>query len=120
MKVTWAFLSLLALVLIAGCTTASSEAPVEDVKEITVKLTNFRIAPSTIIVNQGDTVRLTVENLDGEHNLYIDGYGIRTDVAIDKNTQIIEFIADSAGDFVMWCEVRDHRDRGMKGQLFVN
>ncbi len=119
MKVKWVCLSLFVLILIAGCTGISSEDSEAGVKEITVKLTNFKITPSTIEVTQGQSVKLIVENLEGEHNLYIDGYDLRTEAAKAKDIQIIEFTADSVGEFATWCEVRDHRARGMEGRLVV-
>jgi plastocyanin len=119
MKMKWVCLSLFAFILVAGCAEISSVKPEAGVDEITVKLTNFKITPSTIEVAQGQPVKLIVENVEGKHNLYIDGYNLRTDISIAKSTQIIEFTADSVGEFVTWCEVRDHRARRMEGRLFV-
>ncbi len=119
MDVKSAVLLIVLMMLAAGCA-GTDTSDTDGVREITVKLSNFKITPSTIEVNQGDKVKLIVQNVEGTHNLYIDGYDLRTNAASAKDTQIIEFTADSAGEFATWCEVRDHKARGMEGRLVVN
>lgn len=119
MNVIGALLLIVLIILSSGrAGTETSEAG--GVREITVKLSNFKISPSTIEVNKGDTVKLKVEILEGKHNLYIEGCDLGTEISEAKATQIIEFTADSAGEFATWCEVRDHRAKGMEGRLVVN
>jgi plastocyanin len=119
MDVKVAVLLIVLMMLATGCVGTATRNDSNSMREITVKLSNFKITPSTIEVNQGDSVKLIVEIAEGTHNLYIDGYDLRTEAALAKDTQIIEFNADSAGEFATWCEVRDHRARGMEGRLVV-
>ena len=128
-------LAITALIFVAGCTYSDSssndQTPTQDdaqpnnrevtgeVKEFTIRESNFRLDPETITVNKGDTVRITVINNEGMHNLFIEGYDERTSTVSAGNTEIIEFVADEAGTFDMWCEVGSHRSSGMEGTLIV-
>jgi plastocyanin len=110
----------LIFILITGCLTGTSNSKQgQGVLELKVELTNFRIKPSTLRVEKGDFVRIIVNNLEGEHNIYISGYDLRTMVSNSTTPQILEFKADRAGKFEIWCEVRDHRNKGMTGELIV-
>lgn len=102
-----------------GCLGQSPGATVES-REVTVTLSNFEINPKTITANKGDVVKITVRNVEGEHNLFLDGYNLGMEKAVSPNTQIIMFAADKSGTFDMWCEVRGHRQYGMEGLLIVN
>src|SRR3989344_5353945 len=48
------------------------------VKEIVVDATSFSFNPATIEVNKGDTVKITVKNTKGTHNLKIDEFNVAT------------------------------------------
>jgi plastocyanin len=118
MRVAKRFLYLLVLTaFLSGCAQVN---PSSEVKELTIHLSNFKIAPSTVEVNRGDLLIMTLVNIEGEHNLYIDGYDLRTTISFEGATEVIEFRATEAGEFEMWCEVRDHRSKGMVGTLIVN
>ena len=128
-------LAITALIFVAGCTYSDSssndQTPTQDgaqpnnrevtgeVKEFTIRESNFRLDPETITVNKGDTVRITVINDEGMHNLFIGGYNERTSTVSAGNTEVIEFVANEAGTFNMWCEVGSHRSSGMEGTLIV-
>ncbi len=95
------------------------EVPVPEVKEIRVQGGNFWFAPTSITVNKGDRVKIIFENVGGiTHNLGIDGYG-RTKTISAGSTDTIEFVADKAGTFDMWCAVEGHRAAGMEGSFVV-
>lgn len=89
------------------------------IREFTIRESNFKLNPSTITVNEGDTVKITVINDGGSHNLFIEEYNERTDVVSSGNTRVLEFVADKTGTFNMWCEVSGHRSLGMEGTLVV-
>jgi plastocyanin len=63
------------------------------IREFQIKLKRYKFTPSVISVNQGDRVRLTVEGLDLEHGLYIDGYDIDVKVR-HAEAKTLEFTAD--------------------------
>jgi plastocyanin len=112
-------ISLLIIISFTGCVEQNSGSDNIFVKELTISLENFIISPSTITVNQGDFVRLIVQNDEGEHNFYLEGYNLKTEISEAPDTQVIEFLADEKGNFDFWCEVRDHREKGMEGFLIV-
>ncbi len=128
------------LIFVAGCssyqtpskTTTPTETPPPgtdetdtsgtsqgEVKEFTIRESNFKLDPETITVNKGDTVRITVINDEGMHNLFIEDYNERTSTMSAGDNDVIEFIADKTGTFDMWCEVGNHRGQGMEGTLIV-
>lgn len=74
-----------------------------------------------LVVNQGDTVRITVINGDPAwHDLKIDEFGVDTgQILEDEQTVTVEFIANQAGDFQYYCSVPGHKEVGMKGLLQV-
>ncbi|GAB4528857.1 MAG: hypothetical protein OHK0046_48180 [Anaerolineae bacterium] len=74
-----------------------------------------------LVVNLGDTVRITVINGDRTlHDLKIDEFGVYTGEMIeDEQTVTIEFVANQPGNFDYYCSIPGHRDIGMEGLLRV-
>lgn len=74
-----------------------------------------------LVVNMGDTVRITVINGDPTwHDLKIDAFGVDTGQMLeDEQTVIVEFVANQPGNFDYYCSVPGHREIGMKGLLRV-
>jgi len=74
-----------------------------------------------LVVNLGDTVRLTVINGDPTlHDLKIDEFGVYTGEMIeDEQTITVEFVADRPGNFDYYCSIPGHREIGMEGLLRV-
>src|SRR3989344_2030655 len=70
------------------------------VKEFSVDTVSFSFSPSTITVNKGDTVKITVKNINGTHDLKIDEFNTSTRVLkvvstvdiFDCNLDSISFI----------------------------
>ncbi|MFP4153632.1 MAG: plastocyanin/azurin family copper-binding protein [Alkalispirochaeta sp.] len=89
------------------------------VVEITVTSRGMRFAPSEIRVREGVTVRLTYENGGGGHDWVLDEFDARTDFLRGGESDTIEFVADSAGEFEYYCSVPGHRAQGMWGTLVV-
>ncbi len=115
-------LSLAGVILVSGCVSqqpADTIFPTGDVKEFTIRESNFKLSPANITVNKGDNVRITVVNDQGQHNLFVEGYEKRISVVSPGKSQVMEFVADRPGTFKMWCEVDAHRDFGMEGELTV-
>ncbi len=83
-------------------------------KEIMVNASNFEFNPGIIIVDQGDKVRIVINNLDGLHGIRI------PDLDISGN-EIIDFEATQKGEFEFYCANycgRGHKQ--MKGKLVIN
>lgn len=124
-------LLLAGVILVSGCVNQQSAqttpdkpadtiTPTGEVKEFTIRESNFKLSPANITVNKGDTVKITVINDQGTHNLFIEEYDQRVNVASIGKSQVMQFVADKSGRFNMWCEVAGHRSMGMEGQLIVN
>jgi plastocyanin len=112
---------IIVLIFLIGCLDQNTQQQqtTDEAKELTVKLSNFKITPPIQRVDSGERIRINVVNVEGEHNLFIEGYNLKTERVNGSNTQVIEFRANQTGTFAFWCEVRDHRSRGMEGQLIV-
>lgn len=122
---------LFAVAIAVGCS-SQSEQPVDpevtdvpevtdgEVKEFNVMAKNWEFDPSTITVNKGDTVRLSVESIDVRHGIAIPEF--RINEVLEPGSKVeIEFVADKAGTFDFSCSVpcgSGHRQ--MKGTLVVN
>lgn len=102
-------------------TDPNSGAPVPPaaVKSFTVTGKNFAFSPTTMTVNKGDRVRVTLNDIDGNHDFVIDEFNAKTKVLKSGESETIEFIADKAGTFEYYCSVGTHRQMGMKGTLTV-
>ena len=122
---------LFAVATAVGCS-SQSEQPVDpevtdvpevtdgEVKEFNVMAKSWEFDPSTITVNKGDTVRLSVESIDVRHGITIPEF--RINEVLEPGSKVeIEFVADKAGTFDFSCSVpcgSGHRQ--MKGTLVVN
>ena len=80
----------------------------------------------TITVRQGDTVRIIVtgQGRAALHDFVIDAASpspndVRTMLLANGDSEAIEFVANSAGNFKYYCSVPEHRDRGMEATLTV-
>jgi nitrosocyanin len=75
--------------------------------------------PSTIVVNQGDKVKLTLKNqvpgADVTHGFTIPGYNI-AEVVTRGQPKTITFVADKAGVFPYYCQLHPAH---IGGQLIV-
>jgi len=89
------------------------------VKEFTINGSSFKYDPSTISVNKGDEVRITFKNIDGNHNLIIDGYEVSSKILSSGREDTFEFIADKLGNFQFYCSLPGHKTQGMVGTLIV-
>ena len=90
-----------------------------EVKEFTIIAKKWNFSPETIVVNQGDTVKLHVESIDVMHGFGLSAFGINEDLELGDIVDI-EFVADKTGTFTFTCTVFCGFGHGnMKGQLIV-
>lgn len=73
----------------------------------------------TITVQQGDLVRIEYTTESGFHDVVIDEFGGTEQVGADAGLQVLEFVADQAGEFEYYCSVGSHRAQGMFGTFIV-
>ena len=89
------------------------------IKEINLTAKQWEWNPSTITVNQGDTVRLNITSVDVEHGFSISRYNINELLSPGK-TVTVEFLADKTGEFSYSCSVVCGEGLGqMNGTLIV-
>jgi plastocyanin len=101
-------------------TESAAQTPSGPVKEFTVDGSSFEFDPATITVNKGDTVKIIFKDIDGAHNLVVDGYGVSTKTIGPGKEDSLTFIADKSGSFKYYCSVANHEALGMTGKLIVN
>lgn len=90
------------------------------VREFTIETKNYSFTPVEIKVKKGDTVKITLKNTEGFHDLIIDEFKVATKrlkSAGEEDT--VQFVADKTGSFEYYCSVGNHRTMGMKGTLIV-
>jgi heme/copper-type cytochrome/quinol oxidase subunit 2 len=91
-----------------------------DIKEFAMTARQFEFEPSTITVNEGDTVRLTITSEDVPHGFAIAEFDVNARLPVNEPTTV-EFVADKAGTYRFFCSVmcgEGHRE--MTGTLVVN
>lgn len=88
-------------------------------RSFTITGSDFAFEPKTITVNNGDTVRITLDNKKGFHDLVIDEFQVATKKLQAGQKDVVEFTADKVGTFEFYCSVGEHRAMGMKGTLVV-
>jgi cytochrome c oxidase subunit 2 len=90
-----------------------------DVKEFTMTAKQWEFVPNTIIVNQGDTVKLTITSVDVTHGFNLPAFGIK-EILDPGKTVRVEFVADKEGTFTFACHIPCGRGHGtMNGKLIV-
>lgn len=79
----------------------------------------FSFSPDTIIVNQGDKLKIIAKSTDVTHGFALDGFNIDNRIEPAKKN-IIEFIADKKGEFTFRCSVYcGSGHENMRGKLVV-
>lgn len=102
----------------------ASEPTVTQTREITMTAKNWQFDPSTIEVNKGDHVVLTITSVDVTHGFALPDFDINVNLAPGK-TVTVEFDADTAGTFDFFCSVfcgrgdDGHGHKTMRGKLVV-
>lgn len=105
---------------VAGAGGSSQPDPESRRREVTVTARKFAFEPSTIEVNEGDLVRVTLRAEDIAHSLTIDDYRIAKRASPGRPVTF-EFQADRAGRFGFYCNLQiDEGCRGMRGTLVVH
>ena len=73
-----------------------------------------------MVVNQGDLVRIEFINDDSmPHDWVIDEFDAATEIIRTGESSIIEFVADTSGEYEYYCTVGSHRAQGMYGRFIV-
>ncbi|MEM2137863.1 MAG: cupredoxin domain-containing protein [Candidatus Anstonellaceae archaeon] len=100
---------------VPGTNTPDTEA----VREITLEASNWEFSPSTIEVNKGEKVRITIINKDVAHGIAIPDFNF-TLVANAGQNATGDFVASKEGNYTFFCNVFcGDGHRNMKGMLVV-
>jgi nitrosocyanin len=114
-----------AVLAAAAAYAAETKAPaaaVREFKSVNIEVKGNKIwTPAVFIVKKGDKVKITLINTapSGVHAFAIEGYK-GTEAAVDNkegaNTKVVEFTADKAGIFRVFCPMHAPH---VGGQLLV-
>ncbi|MBI2040791.1 MAG: cupredoxin domain-containing protein [DPANN group archaeon] len=104
-------LILITVIALSGCVGGTTEKSASDgsVKIIPLAIAHTGYSPSTITVNKGDYVKIQAVAAVGTsthaHGVTIDEYGINKKVTTEDpaSPEVIEFLADKAGTFKIYC-----------------
>ena len=89
------------------------------VKDFTITARQWQFDPSTITVQQGDMVKLSIQSMDVTHGFSLSAFGINEQLSPGKTVNI-EFVADKKGTFPFACSVVcGSGHTGMRGTLVV-
>ena len=93
---------------------------ITNIKEFDITAKQWQFIPSTIEVNEGDTVILNIKSIDVSHGIAIPNFGI--DEFLSPGNEVkIEFVADNKGTFFFACSVScGVGHSGMIGKIIVN
>jgi len=95
------------------------EAPTSNIVEIDMIARQWDFVPATITVNEGDKVKLNINNVDVPHGFTIFEFGVSERLTPGKTTTV-EFLADKKGEYTFFCSVPCGRGHGgMNGKLVV-
>lgn len=98
-------------------TETTEEVP--ETKEFNVIAKQWDFSPSTITVNEGDSVILNIKSIDVTHGFAIPEFGVSEQLVSGNNVKI-EFTADKKGTFSFFCNVFCGSGHGgMRGTLVV-
>ena len=98
---------------------SSETEEVPEIKEFNIIAKRWDFSPSTITVNEGDTVILNIQSIDVTHGFAISEFGV-SEQLVSGNTVKVEFIADKKGTFSFFCNVFcGSGHSSMKGTLVV-
>ncbi|MBI4148949.1 cupredoxin domain-containing protein [Candidatus Woesearchaeota archaeon] len=89
------------------------------VREFTMTAKKWEFNPATIIVNAGETVRLSITSLDVAHGFSLPDFNVNSRIEPGQAT-VVEFVADTPGTYTFFCSVYcGSGHSSMKGTLVV-
>ena len=80
---------------------------------------SYFFAPNNITVNSGDLVEIKITAEGGmPHDFTIDEIGVKENL-INNRVVVVRFTPEKKGTYTFYCDVGNHRARGMFGTLTV-
>jgi len=83
-----------------------------------VTLTEFKIDPEMVIVNEGGSIAVTNTGAV-EHDLRVKGTDIKTPMLKPGESATLDVGSLKEGDYTLLCEVAGHESAGMKAMLMI-
>ena len=87
--------------------------------EITIEASDFSFSQKEIRVKADQRVSLTLDNVEGFHDLRIDELNVATRQLKEGESETIAFTPTEPGTYEYYCTVGQHRAMGMVGTLVV-
>ena len=108
------------LLLFSSMPAVGQGAMERDITVVNIEFEGSKVwVPATLVVKKGEKVRLKLINKvksdPNVHGFAIDDFGVKVDVYRDK-PETVEFKADNAGLFKIWCHLHPAH---LGGQLLV-
>lgn len=99
--------------------TTETTTTTNPVKEFTMTAEKWMFTPSSIVVKQGDRVKLKIKSIDVTHGFALPDFDIKVGLVPNKE-ETVEFTANKKGEFTFFCSVIcGEGHTGMKGKLVV-
>ena len=83
-------------------TATEVKAPAPAVKKFSITAKKWEFSPSTITVNKGDTVELSIKSTDVTHGFFLSAFNVSKNLAPGE-TVTASFVADKTGSFSFIC-----------------
>ncbi len=97
----------------------AGHAPIDGARAVEVVAADMRFEPSTITVDAGEALNLTLRNDDEiVHDLTIPALGVRV-VADPRGDATAGLRLDDPGTYAFFCSIPGHQQAGMRGTLVV-
>jgi plastocyanin len=87
------------------------------VKTIDLKVGNNFFEPNVITAKPGEKIRVDFRGVVGTHTILIDASNVKMD--IKDGSGFIFFAPTKPGSYPIYCDVGNHRAKGMEGTLIV-
>jgi len=101
--------------------TGTTTPPTVTVKELNIEAYNFGFkVVSSVQINKGDTVKLTVTSTEGTHGFAMPDFNVDLSPIGPGESKTMEFVADKSGTFTYFCNVPcGPGHSSMRGSLIV-
>lgn len=97
---------------------AAAPGVTAQLRTFSIAVNNDQFSPNTVIVNPGDTVRLTFTAQDKTYDFTQPDYGLKQTLTQGKQA-IVEFQAVDTGKFTFYCSSCGGPDKGPVGYIIV-
>lgn len=93
----------------------------EEPHRVTIQAASYAFQPSNITVPRGPVRFIVVNMSDIVHAFEVEGQGLEEETGDIQpaSTDSLTVTFDRPGEYVIYCPVDDHRERGMTGTLTV-